>query len=73
MEAPAYAGVTVLGLQAVVDSGAQVFAGFEVWDVLAGELHRIAGFGVAAHACGTVVKGEAAKAADFYALVGYQG
>jgi len=28
-------------------------------------LHRIAGFGVAAHACGTVVKGEAAESRGF--------
>lgn len=81
MEIPAYAGMTGLRwgdgalrrLQAVVDSGAQVFTGFEIWDVLAGELHWVAGLGVAAHARGAVVKREAAETANFYALIGYQG
>jgi len=71
-------GVAVLGwrcwgLQAVVDSGAEVFAWFEIGDVLAGELNWVAGFGVAAHARGAVVEGEAAEAANFYALIADQG
>lgn len=61
------------GLQAVVDSGAEVFAWFEIGDVLAGELNWVAGFGVTAHARGAVVEGEAAEAANFYALVADQG
>lgn len=59
-------------LQALVDSVAHFLARFEVRDVFSGEVHRFAGFGVAASARGTVMQGKAAEAPDFYAFAGGQ-
>ena len=59
-------------LQAIVNASAQIFTWLEIRHVLAGQLHRIAGLGVAAHAGCTVVEGKTAKAADLYALVAHQ-
>src|SRR6188472_2171260 len=52
----------------LVDSLAQILAGFEVRHVLASERHRLAGLRIAAHSGRPVVQGEAAKPADFDAL-----
>ena len=59
------------GLQAIVYAGAEFFAGFEIGDIFAGELHGVAGLGVAAYSGGSVMQGEAAEAAYLYPLVTY--
>ena len=59
------------GLQAIVDSGAEFFARFEIGDIFSGELDGVAGLGVAAYSGGSVMQGEAAEAAYLYALVAY--
>lgn len=59
-------------LQTVVNASAQIFTWLEIRHVLAGQLHCIAGLGVAAHAGSTVVEGKTAEAADLYALVAHQ-